>query len=248
MAEEIEKAKQDSVIVFDFIGPGEQLNDLGVYLARDFTAALSKDSSEFAVIDQIKFDELFDRQPFKFSAVRDSSTAMWAGHQVGAGAVIFGHLLSVDGKLVLELFCFRTADRVPIAGFKASFPMTSDMLTLSATQNYQNAQVSYSAVPDAGKNGYTLPACIKCPMAKYDERAERAGAQGVVKLSVTVGKDSKAHDIKVISALPFGLTEAAIDAVTRWTFKPALGPDGEPADVRQDVEVTFHLYKKPGSS
>jgi TonB family protein len=248
MAAEIQKAKLDSVIVFDFLGPGERLTDLGVSLSRDMTGALSRDSSGFVVMDQTKFDQLFEKKSVRFSAVRDSSTAIWAGREVGAKAVVVGHLLSVDEKLVMELFCFRTADRSPIAGFKVSFPMTSDLRKLSVTQDDGSFQGPYAAVPLAGKNGYSRPACVRYPAAQYDERALREGASGTVKLSVTVGKDSKAHDIAVISALPYGLTEKAVEAVSNWTFKPALGPDGHPAAVRQDVEVMFNLYKKPGSS
>lgn len=247
MAVELEKAKQDSVVVFGFVGPGEQLNGLGVYLSRDFTKALATRSSEFAVLDQTKFDELFEKHPFKFSAVRDSSTAIWAAHEVGANSVVLGHLSTLDEKIVLELFSFRTGDRSPIAGFKTSFPITSDMRTLVAMQYEDASQTPHASVPLAGENGYSRPSCIHCPAAKYDDRAMREGAQGNVNLSITVGKDGRAHDIVVVRALPYGLAEKAIDAVSTWSFKSAVGPDGKPADVRQDVVVTFHLYKKPGN-
>jgi len=43
------------------------------------------------------------------------------------------------------------------------------------------------------------------------------------------------------SALGFGLDDQAVDAVRRWVFSPAT-KNGEPVDVRINVEVNFKLY------
>jgi outer membrane biosynthesis protein TonB len=39
-----------------------------------------------------------------------------------------------------------------------------------------------------------------------------------------------------------GLTEMAIAAVQKWKFKPATGPDGKVAAVREIVTLSFHFY------
>jgi TonB family protein len=67
--------------------------------------------------------------------------------------------------------------------------------------------------------------------------------QGTVVLSVVVGVDRKAHNVIVVKPLPDGLRQKAIEVVESWQFKPAKGPDGNPAAVRQTIEVTFHLYR-----
>ena len=54
--------------------------------------------------------------------------------------------------------------------------------------------------------------------------------------------DGRATDIHVAKGLGLGLDEKAVEAVRTWRFRPALGPDGKPASVRQTIEVTFHLY------
>jgi periplasmic protein TonB len=46
----------------------------------------------------------------------------------------------------------------------------------------------------------------------------------------------------VVKGLGLGLDEKAIEAVRTWRFRPAAGPNGHPAPVRQTIEVTFHLY------
>ena len=66
--------------------------------------------------------------------------------------------------------------------------------------------------------------------------------KGTVSLIVTIGTDGKAHNIVVTKAVAYGLTEKAVENVSNWRFKPANGPDGQPADVRQTIEVTFTLY------
>lgn len=100
-----------------------------------------------------------------------------------------------------------------------------------------------SDLPVPGKNGYTFPTCAYCPQAQYNDIAVRNHRQGTVVRTVVVGADGKAHDIGVIKALPDGLTLTAIEAVETWRFNPARGSDGNPAAVRQKIEVTFHLYR-----
>ena len=60
-------------------------------------------------------------------------------------------------------------------------------------------------------------------------------------LSVVIGVDGRASNIVVLKALPYGLTAKAVEAVASWKFKPAQDPHGNPAAVRQAIEVTFHL-------
>jgi TonB family protein len=66
--------------------------------------------------------------------------------------------------------------------------------------------------------------------------------EGTVLLEITVDEDGRAKHIRVTKALFFGLTQEAVATVQKWPFKPATGPDGRPAAVRQKVQVTSHLY------
>ena len=63
-----------------------------------------------------------------------------------------------------------------------------------------------------------------------------------VEMIAIITQDGRATDIHVAKGLGRGLDEKAIEAVRTWRFRPALGPDGKPAAVRQTIEVTFHLY------
>lgn len=96
--------------------------------------------------------------------------------------------------------------------------------------------------PTAGTGGYGSPACLYCPSPAFSDEAVKAKYQGVVELLALITADGHATDIKVAKGLGLGLDEKAVEAVRNWRFKPALGPDGKPASVRQLIEVTFHLY------
>jgi TonB family protein len=97
-------------------------------------------------------------------------------------------------------------------------------------------------VYNAGTGGYGYPACLYCPEAQYSDEAVKAKYQGTVSLIAVITPDGRATDIHVVRGVGLGLDEKAIEAVRTWRFRPALGPDGKPAPVRQIIEVTFHLY------
>jgi periplasmic protein TonB len=96
--------------------------------------------------------------------------------------------------------------------------------------------------PNAGTGGYGTPACLYCPRADYSDEAMKVKVQGVVELIATITPDGKVTDVHLSKGLGLGLDEKAIEAVRTWRLKPALGPDGRPAAVRQLIEVTFQLY------
>jgi protein TonB len=95
---------------------------------------------------------------------------------------------------------------------------------------------------NAGTGGYGYPACIYCPKADFTDEAVKAKYQGTVLLSAVITADGRATDVRVVKGLGLGLDENAIATVRTWRFKPALGPNGKPAAVRQDIEMSFHLY------
>ncbi len=96
--------------------------------------------------------------------------------------------------------------------------------------------------PPAGTGGYGYASCLYCPRADYSDEAMKVKVQGVVELMATITVDGRVTDVHVAKGLGFGLDEKAIEAVRSWRLKPALGPDGKPAAVRQLIELTFQLF------
>lgn len=63
--------------------------------------------------------------------------------------------------------------------------------------------------------------CGVCPDPLYSEEARKSKLQGTVLLSVLVGADGRAKDVRVLRGLGMGLDENAIQAIRNWQFIPA---------------------------
>jgi TonB family protein len=84
------------------------------------------------------------------------------------------------------------------------------------------------------------PVAIDTPQPVYSELARRARIQGVVQLRTVLDATGRVTDVEVVKSLPFGLTEAAVEAVQRWRYRPATLND-KPVAVFLQVTVTFTL-------
>jgi TonB family protein len=78
---------------------------------------------------------------------------------------------------------------------------------------------------------------------EYSEVARKAGVEGVVVLYAEVDTSGQALNVRVIRNLGYGLDERAIEAVTKWRFRPAL-KDGKPVQVGSTFEVFFRLLRQ----
>lgn len=92
-----------------------------------------------------------------------------------------------------------------------------------------------------GRDGISLPSCVQCPPPAYTLEARNAKFEGVAVLRVVIQANGRATDIQVVKSLPFGLDAKAIEAVRKWHFKPAIGPDGKAVPVVQPIEINFRM-------
>jgi TonB family protein len=95
--------------------------------------------------------------------------------------------------------------------------------------------------------GATPPGLISKTEPRYSEEAHQIFYEGSVTLSVVIGVDGKAQDIKVTRPLGLGLDEKAVEAVSGWMFRPAM-KDGQPAATFSTVEVNFRFPGHKGWS
>jgi TonB family protein len=79
------------------------------------------------------------------------------------------------------------------------------------------------------------------PEPEYSNLARYQKFQGVVVLTIIVGKDGKVYSVRLLRPLGLGLDEAAEQTVKTWNFLPATR-DGQPVAVEINVEVAFNLY------
>jgi TonB family protein len=94
----------------------------------------------------------------------------------------------------------------------------------------------YAAVPPGG----TQPEEIDRVVPRYPMAARAANIGGRVVIRGIVRKDGTIDNVEVIKDLPYGLGEAARQAVEQWKFRPATYR-GEPIDVYYTVTVNFRL-------
>jgi protein TonB len=75
---------------------------------------------------------------------------------------------------------------------------------------------------------------------KYPEAARVAGVEGTVVLDLLIDEKGQVTDIQILRGLPLGVSEAAVEAVSLWQYRPARGRAG-PVASRKTVRVLFSL-------
>ena len=74
---------------------------------------------------------------------------------------------------------------------------------------------------------------------KYPPLARQSRIQGTVVLQAVIGKDGTVQNLHVLSGHPL-LTQAAMDAVKQWRYKPYY-VNGEPVEADTQINVNFTL-------
>jgi TonB family protein len=121
----------------------------------------------------------------------------------------------------------------------------SDPLPSNKTSAQQTPNASASSANDkAPYEPATMelkPTILYRESAKYTKIARTNRVQGIVVLQVVFAVNGEIQIIRVIRALPDGLTHKAIEAARKIRFIPAKR-DGAPISVRGQLEFVFRLY------
>lgn len=88
--------------------------------------------------------------------------------------------------------------------------------------------------------GVSAPTLVFKVEPEYSEEARKAKFQGTVVLYVVVDEKGQPRDLRVLRPLGLGLDEKAIEAVTKWRFRPGY-KDGKAVPVAATIEVNFRL-------
>lgn len=87
-------------------------------------------------------------------------------------------------------------------------------------------------------DGSEPPVLVSRVDARYPDAARRLNLSGEVMLRIVVEGSGSVGRIDVLTAGPAGMTEAAVDAVRRWTYRPAR-VHGQPVAVWKIVRIRF---------
>lgn len=235
VASALEKANiKGKVVILDFSGPGLEVTQVGRNLADQLFDAMPKAAKKFTIVDRNEMFEALRRDNPSFSASSDidPGRVLPLTH---ADIEILGHLEKTSDSISLKLEIRRIKKMKTVAKFAESLSVSSE------TTAQISKVISSSEYAEAGAIGYTRPDCLHCPIPPYSDAALRSRAEGPIVLSVLIEPDGRAHDISIQKHLRADLDNSAITAVADWTFKPAIGPDGQPATVKMLIEIDFHL-------
>ena len=79
------------------------------------------------------------------------------------------------------------------------------------------------------------------PEPQYTEEARENQVEGTVVLRAVFSLTGEVTNIRVVSALPYGLTESSVEAARQLKFTPAM-KDGHPVSQYIQIEYKFNLY------
>ncbi|MBN2799029.1 MAG: TonB family protein [Deltaproteobacteria bacterium] len=91
-----------------------------------------------------------------------------------------------------------------------------------------------------GQEPVRPPEVLEHVSAPWPQAALDAGVDGVVRLLVQLDEDGAVVSVEVMEGVGYGLNEAAMEAVRRTRFSPAVGPEG-PVAVRFEFSYGFTL-------
>jgi len=247
-----------SVVVTDFVETHGGSNAMGAELARELSKALAKNARDFVVADPGgEFD-------VSSASGLPSQSSADAGANCSAGKpkptfVVEGHMDELQDRIVVRIEATRIEDKKTVLDERVTVPLTAAMQALESKPVAGTGKVSDQNgltwvrpgfhVPDNGANvpsidsvvDYTPPRCLECARAEYTDSAMAAKIQGAVKLRILIDSTGQPAEIVVLTGLPCGMNERAIETVATWRLEPAKGPDGKPAAVWQNAEMSFHL-------
>lgn len=101
------------------------------------------------------------------------------------------------------------------------------------------SSISDPQPPPAPSAQPRLGALIYHVAPSYPSNARAARVEGYVTLRATIGANGKVIHVQALAGPP-ALIPAAIHAVSRWRYEPAL-LDGRPVETQEDVTIEFRL-------
>jgi TonB family protein len=98
----------------------------------------------------------------------------------------------------------------------------------------------YAIGPYAIGGPVSAPVRLEAPTPVYPEMARIVRRECTVLIKSVIDESGRVTEIEVEQECPFGMTEAAVDAVERWRYRPATRT-GLPVPVYMNLRVAFTL-------
>ncbi len=236
-----EAREKRGVAIAGFVAhPARAVESCPIFLAPDYGAARwgtleDGDDVDVVLSDHDFFGVRLAGKMLAFVPTRSvrllpSSVSVVPAQAAGRGVVPEIQSLGVPDRDLRPTPGGRIPVSTAVAGAVPA-PVTTPAAVAPAPILPQDPLVS---LPD----GSELPVLVSRVDARYPDAARRMNLTGEVMLRIVVEGSGYVGRIDVLTAGPAGMTEAAVDAVRRWKYRPAR-VHGQPVAVWKVVRIRF---------
>ena len=155
---------------------------------------------------------------------------------------IFVQASEVGGNLTISLLARNNG--ITVDSINASF-LTKNRSGILPPPPPPPPPYSMSS-PLEGEGVYRVGGNVKAPTVisrvepVFPEEARKARIAGIVILEALIDELGNVSNVRVLKPLPFGLDQAALDAIRQWKFRPGT-VDGKPVKVIFNLTINFKL-------
>jgi TonB family protein len=246
IAERIIKKGRKSVIVADFIGPREQINELGRQFSDEFSLALGNANHDLEILPRKGKAATWQKHFYDSEDILEGNTARVLAKVTGAEVVIVGDMKRGSSRVDLTL---RVWDIPPDSGkgpeiWEASkldemsvrISLTPDMEALLNRPLAPAPAADFRLTAGLGRAPHnpSVPACIDCPPPSTMKKA-------TITLVVTIDAKGQVTNIEVAETSDQKVVKTVVETVKRWRFRPAHGPDDQPIRVQFPVVINTNV-------
>lgn len=230
----LEKAHARKVIVADLTEPEGEAHPVGSWLADRLSESLIRDFPDLEIVARPA-----DSSALNLSSARSIESAQkaaqaWA-HHLKAKVVITGSFAKSKDVLSVSVVALEVSgSQNRLADATGTVSLTDEMVSLSSQPIPKS-----TGIQRAGVAGNGFPSCIACPPP------DLRGVSGItsdVGLQATITTEGRATNIFVTRSGGADLDRLAIAAVSKWKFKPATDPKGQPVPVVVPIVITFRSF------
>jgi TonB family protein len=142
-------------------------------------------------------------------------------------------IMATQGGLTYKVEVTLAADGSAVG----KFDVTEGVRTLASSTRGFLAPLKPSPAKRLSE-GMTAPKVISRVDPLYNEEAKKNRIAGVVIIEATINESGLVTDARILKPLPYGLDQAAVDAIRQWRFEPAT-QDGQPVPVKFNFTFNF---------
>ena len=144
-------------------------------------------------------------------------------------------------RLALVVFVrviVRIDDQLTLDGNRPVLAVVEIEATAEASRPDPEPKAEIVPSPFEVGGDVTPPRRLRSPLPAYPDDAWAEGVTGDVLVRAVIDERGEIAGVEVLRGLPYGMTEAAVEAIRRWKFAPATR-HGQPVAVYRNLSVRF---------